>query len=88
MIYLHTMVDLPRVFLTSEEQRKVYEVRIYETLGLVICLVHYRTLAEFEVKAPKVSQFSTINALGERQWLPRDLIWRIKFLSKSATDLC
>lgn len=47
------MVDLPRVFLTSEEQRKVYEVRIYETLGLVICLVHYRTLAEFEVKAPK-----------------------------------
>lgn len=34
------------------------------------------------------SQFSTINALGERQWLPRDLIWRIKFLSKSATDLC
>lgn len=53
MIYLHTMVDLPRVFLTSEEQRKVYEVRIYETLGLVICLVHYRTLAEFEVKAPK-----------------------------------
>lgn len=89
MIYLHTMVDLPRVFLTSEEQRKVYEVRIYETLGLVICLVHYRTWGQSPKRQNVVfSQFSTINALGERQWLPRDLIWRIKFLSKSATDLC
>lgn len=54
------MVDLPRVFLTSEEQRKVYEVRIYETLGLVICLVH-RTLAEFEVKAPKDKMWCSPN---------------------------
>lgn len=61
MIYLHTMVDLPRVFLASEEQRKVYEVRIYETLGLFICLVHYRTLAEFEVKAPKDKMWCSPN---------------------------
>lgn len=55
------MVDLPRVFLTSEGTKKSLQVRIYETLGLVICLVHYRTLAEFEVKAPKDKMWCSPN---------------------------
>lgn len=92
MIYLHTMVDLPRVFLTSEEQRKVYEVRIWDSWPCYLS-GSLQNISRIWGQSPKrqnvvFSQFSTINALGERQWLPRDLIWRIKFLSKSATDLC
>lgn len=60
-------------------------------LALFICLVHYRTLAELEVKAPKDKMWYflvfLLCLLSTSSNGSRDLIWRIKFLSKSATDL-
>lgn len=84
MIYLHTMVDLPRIFLTSEEQRKVQENKNLWDSWPCYLSGSLQNISRIWGQSPKrqnvvFSQFFTINALGERPWLPRDLIWRIKF---------
>lgn len=86
MIYLHTMVDLPRIFLTSEEQRKVQENKNLWDSWPCYLSGSLQNISRIWGQSPKrqnvvFSQFFTINERGNgcRE------IW---YGGSSFTDLC